>query len=313
MRDIFHSKLNSAFKDGADIRSLLAEDCVFTVGRPVGKLHGPDAVLAGLYAPLAEALSHLHRRDMIFLGQDNWIGTITRYVGNFTNSLFGITPSHSAAELRAGEFYRLNDQGQIAEARIIFDLPNLISQTGRAPFPVTLGNVQHYPNPATHDGVLPNPEGGKASAAVMMLMLERLIDFDPETMMSPGMIGEDGVWHDDMAWYGPHPIGANYRWDGFVKDHRSPFLNAFPTRLGGGTVCEIGDGNYAALCGEGMPMRHDGDYLGLPATGRDVILPVMDFYRIEDGRLIENWVFLDLVELFHQMGVDVIAGTGWPT
>ncbi len=32
----------------------------------------------------------------------------------------------------------------------------------------------------------------------------------------------------------------------------------------------------------------------------------MDFYRCADGRIMENWVLLDYLDLFQQMGVDLI-------
>jgi hypothetical protein len=34
----------------------------------------------------------------------------------------------------------------------------------------------------------------------------------------------------------------------------------------------------------------------------------MDFWRVQDGSIRENWVLLDLPELLMQMGVDVLAG-----
>jgi predicted ester cyclase len=61
-----------------------------------------------------------------------------------------------------------------------------------------------------------------------------------------------------------------------------------------------------------MTMTHGGDYLGVPATGKRLTLRVMDFYRCDwvadpRGRIAENWVLLDYVDLFGQMGVDLIA------
>ena len=84
-----------------------------------------------------------------------------------------------------------------------------------------------------------------------------------------------------MLWYGPGGIGANFQWSGFEKDHRAPFLIAFPDRVGGNHVCRIADGNYAAVCGwPSMKMTHKGDYLGVKATNKALTLRVMDFYRL---------------------------------
>ncbi|WP_257884026.1 ester cyclase [Roseobacter insulae] len=139
-------------------------------------------------------------------------------------------------------------------------------------------------------------------------MLGDLHVYDPETAGSHGQTGETGYWADDMLWYGPCGIGSNYRWDGFVNDHRRPFLAAFPDRKGGNHYCRIGDADYAAVSGwPSMTMTHQGSYLGIPPTGQALTLRVMDFYRCADGKIAENWVLLDYMDLMHQMGVDLIA------
>jgi predicted ester cyclase len=56
-----------------------------------------------------------------------------------------------------------------------------------------------------------------------------------------------------------------------------------------------------------MTMTFQGDYLGQPADGRALTLRVMDFYRVADNRIKENWVTLDYGDLFAQMGRDLIA------
>ena len=51
---------------------------------------------------------------------------------------------------------------------------------------------------------------------------------------------------------------------------------------------------------------HTGDgWLGMPATGKSVRMRVMDFYRVENGLIVENWVPLDVIDLLLQMGYDM--------
>ncbi|WP_300014920.1 ester cyclase [uncultured Roseobacter sp.] len=103
-------------------------------------------------------------------------------------------------------------------------------------------------------------------------------------------------------------MGSNYRWEGFVKDHCTPFLAAFPDRKGSHHYCRIGDGNYAAVSGwPSMTMTHQGPYLGVAPMGRALTLRVIDFYRCADGKIAENWVLLDYMHLMGQMGLDLIA------
>jgi predicted ester cyclase len=289
----------------------IAPHCSWQVSSPLNPLIGGDAVRDGFAAPLRSAFTGLHRRDEIFIGGQNrrdvggvWCAGVTHLVGNFTAPLWGIAPSNRLAFLRMGEFYRVDD-GLITDARIILDLPDLMRQAGRHPFPFSYGLETLFPGPATHDGVLPPSAGGTASLDVVEAMLADLHAFDPTTYSSAG---QTGYWAPGMMWYGPAGIGSNYRWDGFVKDHRAPFLDAFPDRKGGAHYARIGDGDYAAISGwPSMTMTFQGDYLGVKADGRPLTLRVMDFYRCAGGQIAENWVFLDYVDLFRQMGVDLLA------
>ncbi|MCK7611068.1 ester cyclase [Roseibium sediminicola] len=315
-----HSFLNGIFATGSDadkelISKHLRDDVVFDVAFPVNRLEGCDAVVEGFYTPLKDAFSHVRRRDEIFIGGPNrrapgghWIASVTHYVGNFEKPLFGIQPSHHLVFLRSGEFYRVEPDGRISEAKIIFDLLDLMRQAGLFPLPQMLGTEMLFPGPATHDGVLPKGQAnGEKTLDLCEAMLADLKAFDPENFTSKGQTGDDGYWHDDMLWYGPGGIGSNYRWSGFEKDHRAAFLTAFPDRVGGNHYCRIGDGNFAAVSGwPSMTMTHQGDYLGVKATGKPLTLRVMDFYRCAGGKIMENWVLLDYLELFHQMGVDLI-------
>lgn len=293
----------------------LAPDIVWDVAYPVNRLVGIDAVLDGFFLPLRRALAHVHRRDELVIGGTNrrdyggdWVVGFTHYVGNFTAPLFGLSPSSRLAFLRSGEFYRI-ENGRIAEAKLILDLIDLMRQSNRFPLPRILGTEMLYCGPATHDGVCPANRGaGAASLELVEAMLADLHVFDPETGISPGQVGKGGYWHEDMIWYGPGGIGTNFRWEGFVKDHRAPFLRAFPDRKGGNHYCRIGDGDFAAISGwPSMTATHLGDYLGVPATGKALTLRVMDFYRCAGPRIMENWVMLDYIDLFGQMGVDLIA------
>ncbi|MCY3879387.1 MAG: ester cyclase [Rhodobacteraceae bacterium] len=295
------------------LRDLIRDDAVWDVAHPVNRLTGIEAIRQGFLEPLCGAIENLRRRDDIFISGINrrqaggyWVASTAHYVGNFTAPLFGIRPSDRLVFLRSGEFYRLVG-GKIAEAKLIIDLPDLMRQAGCNPLPGELGTEMLYPAPATHDGILPGQaEAGSRTLDIVEGMFADLHEFDPVDFSSARQTGSDGCWHSDMLWYGPGGVGSNYRWSGFVKDHRKSFLEAFPDRAGGNHYCRLGDGNYAAVSGwPSMTMTHQGDYLGIAATGRQLALRVMDFYRCEDARIIENWVYLDYGDLLRQMGVDL--------
>ena len=46
---------------------------------------------------------------------------------------------------------------------------------------------------------------------------------------------------------------------------------------------------------------HRGEFLGIAATGREVVVTIVDIARIEDGRIIEHWGGPDLFDLNRQL------------
>ena len=57
-----------------------------------------------------------------------------------------------------------------------------------------------------------------------------------------------------------------------------------------------------------MRLTLSGDgWMGLPPLGREVLMRSLDFWRIEDGHIRENWVLVDLLDIYRQIGIDVFA------
>ncbi len=50
-----------------------------------------------------------------------------------------------------------------------------------------------------------------------------------------------------------------------------------------------------------------GGWLGIAPTGRKITLRSLDFWRLEAGRIRENWVLVDLLDMWSQIGVDVLG------
>ena len=47
---------------------------------------------------------------------------------------------------------------------------------------------------------------------------------------------------------------------------------------------------------------HKGEFMGIPETGKPVEVKYMDFWRVRDGGLAENWVQIDMTSLMQQIG-----------
>jgi steroid delta-isomerase-like uncharacterized protein len=48
---------------------------------------------------------------------------------------------------------------------------------------------------------------------------------------------------------------------------------------------------------------HDGEFTGIPPTGRMVGVDIIDIVRYEDGKLAEHWNVVDQLGLMRQLGV----------
>jgi hypothetical protein len=50
---------------------------------------------------------------------------------------------------------------------------------------------------------------------------------------------------------------------------------------------------------------------GVAPTGKRVEIRYMDFWKVVDGKIVDNWVMVDFPHVLAQLGVDVFDGEGW--
>jgi predicted ester cyclase len=53
---------------------------------------------------------------------------------------------------------------------------------------------------------------------------------------------------------------------------------------------------------------HQGVFLGIPGSGRQVRIQAVESYRLADGKLAEQWVVMDALGLLQQLGA--VPGPG---
>ena len=89
--------------------------------------------------------------------------------------------------------------------------------------------------------------------------------------------------------------------------HQKHWLHAFPDRSVQPLDCLFAEGDYTAAAGwHGVIATHLGEYLGCPPTGQTLGVNGLDFWRRSGDQFIENWVFVDMLHLFRQLGVDLL-------
>ena len=294
------------------LQDVFAKDCEIHLAFPFEDLSGPDVLFEQAYKPLLTAIPDLERRDFIMIAGNaaghNWVGCAGFYTGVFQQPWLDIPPTQHTAAMRYHEFFRFEDD-KVVEMQALWDIPQLMMQANAWPLTPSLGIEWLVPGPATQDGII-TAEYDKASADVsVQLVLDMLMALGRSDQGVDAM-ELDRYWHPKMNWFGPAGIGTNRGISGFRKWHQIPFLKAMPDReaiLDEGAL--FADGDYVGFTAwPGMRMTISGDgWLGINPSNQEITMRSLDFWRCENGLIRENWVLVDLLHVYDQIGVDVFS------
>jgi len=287
---------------------------IINLCHPFGRLEGSAAYREQCLVPLSQALPDLERRDMLILAGttpegEHWVGTMGNYMGTFLAPFLDIPPTGHLAHMRYHEFFRIVDN-KVVELQAIWDIPELMMQARAWPMAPQLGAYLCTPGPMSGDGLEVSGDGEKSLTHVIKMLTDLCrypTNPDPEIMQL------DHYWHPRANWYGPAGIGTGRGIAGFRHWHQIPFLRGMPDRrldtqadlmshwiASGNYVCETGWPNMR------LTLSHDG-WMGIAPSNKEVTLRSLDFWRLEDNLIRENWVLVDLLDLYRQIGVDVLA------
>ncbi|ASJ74233.1 nuclear transport factor 2 family protein [Granulosicoccus antarcticus] len=267
------------------------------------------------WQPLMHSFTRLQRREDIFMAGENvydgetWVMSSGNFMGLFDNDFLGIPATRRIANLRYAEFSCVRD-GKICQTGLFVDLIGLMVQAGVNPLPPSTGVYYNYPGPRYHDGLLhdeADPADSEITLSLVNTMVQDLSDLNTSGAMGcpPEVLAR--TWHEDMLWYGPAGIGASYTIPRYQEQHQLPFRNQLGDKQFQGHVCRFAEGNYA--CFFGWPNLSNsplGGWLGLPGGSQHSKMQVVDIYRREGDKLVENWILIDLPWWLTQQGLDVL-------
>ena len=293
---------------------LFAANAQLKLCHPFGTLTGSDSYFETCLLPLNKAMPDLERRDMILLAgvspeSERWIGCMGNYMGTFLAPFLDIPPTGHLAHMRYHEFFKI-ENNQVVEMQAIWDLPELMMQAKAWPMAPQLGAYLCTPAPMSGDGLTVSGDG-RATMDHVINMLTDLCKFPANP--DPAVMQLEKYWHPRFNWYGPAGIGTGRGISGFRHWHQIPFLNAMPDRkldaMGDLMSYWVAEGDY--VCETGWPNMRltltDDGWMGIAPAGKEVLLRSLDFWRLESGLIRENWVLVDLLDLYQQVGVDVLA------
>lgn len=112
-----------------------------------------------------------------------------------------------------------------------------------------------------------------------------------------------------FRWMGNFGCGIKLGLQQFQDNWQRPFQTAFTDK-----VCtdeaRLFMGEWAAAFGR-QEAVHSGAFMGIAPTGKRVTIRYMDFWKVEERRIADNWVMVDFPDILAQLGVDVFKGEGW--
>jgi len=307
--------------EGHHVKSLLQgvmdDHAVAHLCFPFNDIVGPKSLYETCYAPLLLAMPDLERRDLIVMSGttsegNEWVGCAGHYLGTFVAPWLDIPPTGRMTHMRFHEFFRF-EQGKIVEIQAIWDIPEVMLQAQAWPLSPSLGWEGFIPGPASQDGlnIVDKHQGqGEASAQHVLDMLDHLTLHPKQG--GPEVMQLQRFWHPRMNWYGPAGIGTARGIEGFRNWHQIPFLNAMPDRGSHDHELDFhffGEGEYVAVTGwpnMKQTITHGG-WLGIAPTGQEISLRSLDFWRMDSGLIRENWVLVDLLDVYQQVGIDVFS------
>ncbi len=121
--------------------------------------------------------------------------------------------------------------------------------------------------------------------------------------------GIGAFFSESFRWMGNAGCGTKNGLKEFQDNWQRPFQAAFSDK-----VCtdeaRIVQGEWMAAFGA-QQATHSGEFMGIAPTGKRVEIRYMDFWKVKDGKIVDNWVMVDFPHVMRQLGVDPFKGQGW--
>jgi len=287
---------------------------------PFNELQGPEDFFSTFWQPLVYSFPDLKRETFIFMGgrsngQVNgdisgdghtWVSGTGTLNGTFTHDYLSIPATGDPVKMRWGEFCKVQEN-KITEIFYLLDFIDLMQQAGIDVLPPSLGADGIYSPPDANDGVMFDVHDSKNSAYslahIRRFLFDGLNSYDQDNLSSMGMVD---FFHPGISWYGPGGIGACFGLKEFEDFHQRPWLNAYPDRKVMDIDALFAEGDYSAAAGwADVIATHTGEYKGVEATGSRIEFNGLDWWKRDGEVFIENWVFVDMIHLFKQLGIDL--------
>ena len=318
----FWQKIETAKNDEVNsiAKTAMHDNVIWHGFAPYDQLHNTDSFCNDFWKPLMHSFPDLTRHTHIFMGGKSngridgdisrdgkmWVSGTGYFTATFVNDYLKIPAHFKKVNIRWGEFCEI-EHDKITKTYFLLDLIDLMQQVGIHVLPPSKGKDHIYPQPMAKDGILLNEQIKETSdyslEHIRRFIFEGLNSYDQSNLKSMGMAD---YFHPDVKWYGPGGIGACLSFKEFEIFHQQPWLIAYPDRQVQDLDALIAEGNYSGGPGwAGVKATHTGQYLDCSATGKPIDFNGLDWWKRDGEMYIENWVFVDMIHLFNQFGIDL--------
>ena len=121
--------------------------------------------------------------------------------------------------------------------------------------------------------------------------------------------GMEKFFSESFRWMGNAGCGFKNGLKEFQDNWQRPFQKAFFDK-----VCideaRLAEGEWMAAFGR-QEAIHSGEFMGIAPTWKRVEIRYMDFWKVINGKIVDNWVMVDFPHVMRQLGRDPFNGLGW--
>lgn len=311
VRDYFDTLETCEFRELSHaLAPFFSSDYTFECSYPFMDKTGLKQVIDEFWHPLKQSLLHLQRRQDVFMAgvaKDNktWVMSMGQFMGLFDAPFLNITPTYKIQHLQYAE-YSCIENGKITHTAMFLDLIGFLNEAGIFPIPFETGHYFTFPGPRDHNGLL-YEDAPYEKAAYTLKIVENMID----DLCSLNVGNETPVeilersFTKDMIWYGPAGIGASYTIPRYQLQHQIPFRTQLENKSTNEIHSYFAEGDFVCFY-TSMEVTPTGGWLGMPAFGKQTHLRGdIDIYYCKDGKISENWCFIDLPYWLSTQGVEI--------
>ncbi|MEX0276823.1 MAG: ester cyclase [Ruegeria sp.] len=281
-----------------DMSPWFHEDFVWDGNAGCGRKTGLREFQTGWQYPFRAAFGNRRFDTPLWLEDGDWVACVGTCHATHSGDFMGIPPSGRPLSVPYVDFWQIRD-GRIAYNKVNVDLAGVAAQLG---WDVFQGKGWDRLDPPV--ARLWRGKQGHGAAAEPLEIVKAM-----EAALQRSDVDVSAFFHEDFVWDANYGCGLKHGLDEFESGWYLPFREFFGNR-DFVTPHFMQDGDWAACFGA-CHATLERDFMGIEATGQQIRIPYIDFWRIEGTKIAENIVRVDFASIVEQLGGDVFAGRGW--